>query len=135
HPAYVIYTSGSTGRPKGVVIEQRNLIGLLTWADAAFGRDELTHVLSATSVSFDVSVFEILCPLAVGGTVELVDDLLALAEPPAAAPGWRASLVSGVPSAFAQLLTRGNTTVQARNVVLAGEALTLRAAQDIQAAI
>lgn len=63
HPAYVIYTSGSTGRPKGVVIEHRSVIKLLAWARAEFTAADLATVLASTSLSFDVSVFEIFTPL------------------------------------------------------------------------
>ena len=38
HPAYVIYTSGSTGQPAGVVVPHRNVVNLVLWAVAAFGR-------------------------------------------------------------------------------------------------
>ena len=79
-PAYVIYTSGSTGRPKGVVIEHRSVTGLVGWAGAEFSAGELSRVLAATSLSFDVSVFEIFVPLARGGSVGVVRDLLALAD-------------------------------------------------------
>ncbi|KPA93541.1 non-ribosomal peptide synthase, partial [Pseudomonas asplenii] len=37
HLAYLIYTSGSTGLPKGVMIEHRNTVNFLTWAQEAFG--------------------------------------------------------------------------------------------------
>ncbi|MBI0383263.1 AMP-binding protein, partial [Streptomyces albiflaviniger] len=63
HPAYVIYTSGSTGRPKGVVATHRGVAGLAAWAEAELGRERLTDVVASTSLNFDVSVFEILCPL------------------------------------------------------------------------
>ncbi|WP_199444630.1 AMP-binding protein, partial [Umezawaea beigongshangensis] len=69
--AYVIYTSGSTGRPKGVVIEHRQVVAMVSWAGRVFAGGELDRVLAATSVSFDLSVFEIFAPLSVGGTVVL----------------------------------------------------------------
>jgi amino acid adenylation domain-containing protein len=121
HPAYVIYTSGSTGVPKGVLVPRGNVVALLAWAAGEFGQERLARVLATTSLSFDVSVFEIFAPLVVGGTVVLADDLLALADAPAG--GWRATLASGVPSAFAALLTRGDVDLGAATVALAGEAL------------
>ncbi|HYO12562.1 MAG TPA: amino acid adenylation domain-containing protein, partial [Thermoanaerobaculia bacterium] len=66
--AYLIYTSGSTGRPKGVAIEHRSAAALLDWAAEVFVPEELEGVLAATSVAFDLSVFEIFLPLTRGGT-------------------------------------------------------------------
>jgi non-ribosomal peptide synthetase component F len=99
----VIYTSGSTGRPKGVVVEHRSVVSLVCWARAEFGADELSRVLASTSLSFDVSVFEIFGPLAWGGSIEIVTDLLALAG--GAGPPWQWSLISAVPSALSQVLS------------------------------
>ena len=132
HPAYVIYTSGSTGRPKGVVVEQRSVAGLLSWAADEFGGPDFARVLASTSLNFDVSVFELFAPLASGGGIELVPDLLALADP---ACGREASLVSGVPSAFARLVTEGRPGIRPRTVVLAGEALTAETAASIRQAL
>ncbi|HBL30913.1 MAG TPA: non-ribosomal peptide synthetase, partial [Acidobacteria bacterium] len=56
--AYLIYTSGSTGRPKGVAIEHAAAVRLVAWARAAFSPAERAGVLAATSVNFDLSVFE-----------------------------------------------------------------------------
>jgi len=102
NPAYVIYTSGSTGRPKGVVVSHQNMVDLLSWATAEIGADRLGYVWASTSLSFDVSVFEIFAPLLVGGTVEVVRDLLALADRPHETRVG--SLASGVPSAFSSLI-------------------------------
>ncbi|HEX3792177.1 MAG TPA: non-ribosomal peptide synthase/polyketide synthase, partial [Pseudonocardiaceae bacterium] len=135
HPAYVIYTSGSTGRPKGVVVAQESVVDLVSWARAEFGAGGLGRVVASTSLNFDVSVFEIFCPLLTGGGIEVVHDVLALAEPPAGADSWTASLVSAVPSAFAQVIGEGTAPVDAETVVLAGEALTARAMRDIRAAM
>jgi amino acid adenylation domain-containing protein len=133
HPAYVIYTSGSTGRPKGVLIEHRNLTKLLGWARAEFTAAELSKVLASTSLSFDVSVFEIFTPLICGGSIEVVPDLLALAARGGRA--WRGSLISGVPSAMSEVLSVHGAEASARTVVLAGEALTGRAVTAISAAL
>ncbi|HJT04195.1 MAG TPA: amino acid adenylation domain-containing protein, partial [Pseudonocardiaceae bacterium] len=132
HPAYAIYTSGSTGRPKGVVVTQRSVVDLVGWAAAEFSASGLSRVVASTSLSFDVSVFEIFGPLGTGGCIELVRDVLALGEPGA---GDRvASVVSGVPSALSQGLSHGGGEVQADTVVLAGEALPARVARQIQTA-
>ena len=132
-PAYVIYTSGSTGRPKGVLVEHRNLAGLLCWARAEFTAAELAKVLVSTSLSFDVSVFEIFTPLICGGSIEVVKDLLALADGDGGT--WDGSLISGVPSALSEVLSVHGATASARTVVLAGEALTAPAAAAISAAL
>ncbi|MFE1049497.1 amino acid adenylation domain-containing protein [Streptomyces olivaceus] len=116
-PAYVIYTSGSTGWPKGVVVSRRSMSVFLSWAVRSFGADGLAKVLASTSLSFDVSVFEIFAPLLAGGRIEVVTDLLALAERP-----WSGTLISGVPSVVSALLDAG-TPLDCYLVVLAGEAL------------
>ncbi len=132
HSAYAIYTSGSTGQPKAVVITHQSVVDLVGWAAGEFGRSGLSRVLASTALTFDVSVFEIFCPLLVGGSIELVRDVLALGEPGA---GERvASLISGVPSALSQGLAHGGGAVAADTVVLAGEALSARVAREIQVA-
>ena len=132
-PAYVIYTSGSTGRPKGVVIEHRSLTALLSWARAEFTAHELAKVLASTSLSFDVSVFELFTPLTTGGSIEIVRDLLTLADN--SGRRWQGSLISAVPSALTEVLSVHGASATAESVVLAGEALTARAVTTIRAAL
>ncbi|WP_051856245.1 non-ribosomal peptide synthetase [Streptomyces sp. NRRL B-1347] len=131
HPAYAIYTSGSTGTPKGVVVPHANAVNLALWAAEEFGPQRLARTLCATSLNFDVSVFELFGPLACGGRVEIVRDLLALGE----LPHWEGTLISGVPSAFAGVLSGTPGKVTADTVVLAGEALSAQAASDIRATV
>ncbi|MFG2094578.1 non-ribosomal peptide synthase/polyketide synthase [Streptomyces sp. NPDC048612] len=131
HPAYVIYTSGSTGRPKGVVVTHRSVADLAAWAGARFGPERLTDVVASTSLNFDVSVFELLCPLLCGGSIDVVADLPALADGAGAAPR-RAGLISGVPSVISRLLSRDAGTLTADTVVLAGEALPARTVREIR---
>ncbi|HYR07693.1 MAG TPA: condensation domain-containing protein, partial [Longimicrobium sp.] len=82
--AYLIYTSGSTGIPKGVAIEHESAVALLSWAATVFTAEELSGVLAATSISFDLSVFELFLPLACGGRVIVVENALALPQSAAA---------------------------------------------------
>ncbi len=118
--AYVIYTSGSTGRPKGVAIEHRRAVALLAWAHHTFGVAALRAVLASTSVSFDLSVFELFAPLTCGGCVVLARDALALRE---LGPGIEVTLLNTVPSAAAALLRVGRLPPSVRTVALAGEPL------------
>jgi len=75
--AYVIYTSGSTGTPKGVMVEHRSVMNLIAdWLRRFedFGKAKPFHASLWTSISFDVSVFELFLPLSVGATVNIVPD-------------------------------------------------------------
>ena len=81
-------------------------------------------MLASTSLSFDVSVFEIFAPLVSGGCAEVVGSVLALADG-LGDPG-PGRLISGVPSAISQVLSTSEVSVRAGAVVLAGEPLTPR---------
>jgi len=119
--AYLIYTSGSTGRAKGVAIEHRQAVAMIRWAREVFGQEELAGTVAATSVCFDLSVFEIFLPLAVGGTVIMVENALDLA---ASTLGPIApTLVNTVPSAMAEALRMGALPASVQTVNLAGEPL------------
>ncbi|MFJ1867448.1 amino acid adenylation domain-containing protein [Streptomyces sp. NPDC088097] len=117
--AYVMYTSGSTGKPKGVAITHANVVNGVLRLAAEVGMEQGKRLLAGTSVNFDVSVFEIFTTLTAGGIVEVVRDVLVLGE----RQGWSGSVISTVPSAFAELVDEisGRTTVE--TVVFAGEAL------------
>jgi amino acid adenylation domain-containing protein len=118
--AYLIYTSGSTGRPKGVAIPHRNAVARMRWARQVWSDAELSGVLFATSVCFDLSVFELFAPLSWGGRVVVADDALALSRLPAAG---EVTLVNTVPSAMAELARQRALPASVRTVNLAGEAL------------
>ncbi|MGH3873695.1 MAG: amino acid adenylation domain-containing protein, partial [Pseudonocardiaceae bacterium] len=130
HPAYVIYTSGSTGQPKGVMVSQRNVTDLVEWAVADIGTRRLSRVLASTSLSFDVSVFEVFAPLVAGGSIEIICDLLALVG-----RRWSGSLINAVPSALSNLIGHGGADIDTQMVALAGEALPARVISEIRAAL
>jgi len=68
--AYVIYTSGSTGQPKGVMVEHRNVLSFFLAMDRVLGTEPGVW-LAATSISFDISVLELLWTLTRGFKVVL----------------------------------------------------------------
>ncbi len=67
--AYLIYTSGSTGRPKGVVVSHRSIVNRLEWMRRHFGIGPDDRVAQKTPTVFDVSVWELFCPLIAGATL------------------------------------------------------------------
>ena len=81
--AYVIYTSGSTGTPKGVVVEHRSVVNFFHAMDRAPGCGSSDTLLAVTSVSFDISVLELLWTISRGARVVLLaDQRIALSAPP-----------------------------------------------------
>lgn len=72
--AYVIYTSGSTGKPKGVMVEHRNVVNFFAGMDARLTYKPGEAWLAVTSLSFDISVLELLFTLSRGFKVVLHAD-------------------------------------------------------------
>lgn len=117
--AYVMYTSGSTGKPKGVAITHAGVVNGVLRLASHVGMEPGKRLLAGTSVNFDVSAFEIFTTLACGGVVEVVRDVLVLGE----REGWSGSVISTVPSAFAELVDEISGRTSVETVVFAGEAL------------
>ncbi len=116
--AYIIYTSGSTGKPKGVAIVQRCVVALVAWARSLYRPEELDGVLFSTSASFDISIFEIFCPLCLGGKIVLAENVLQLATLSVAN---EVRFLSGVPSAIAEVVRLKIVPPSVTTVALAGE--------------
>jgi amino acid adenylation domain-containing protein/non-ribosomal peptide synthase protein (TIGR01720 family) len=75
--AYVIYTSGSTGAPKGAMVEHRGMVNHL-WAKVyELGLDAADTVAQTASQCFDISVWQFLAALVVGGRVHILPDEIA----------------------------------------------------------
>ncbi|GIM97614.1 non-ribosomal peptide synthetase [Paractinoplanes toevensis] len=71
--AYAIYTSGSTGQPKGVLVEHGSLAGLLSEMNRIVAPVAGDRVLAATTVTFDISLVELLLPLVAGVECVIAD--------------------------------------------------------------
>jgi amino acid adenylation domain-containing protein len=126
--AYVLYTSGSTGHPKGVGVEHRNVVNLIFCLRTLVQDEDLKGILFCTSLSFDISVYEIFLPLLFGGRMIIADNLLAL---PIIAARDDVRLINTVPSLMAALMTQGWTPHTVRTINLAGEPLPRRLAENI----
>ncbi|HEY0993168.1 MAG TPA: amino acid adenylation domain-containing protein [Kofleriaceae bacterium] len=69
--AYVIYTSGSTGLPKGVMIEHRAAVNTIVDMNQRFGVGPTDRILGLSSLTFDLSVYDIFGALAAGAAIVL----------------------------------------------------------------
>ena len=67
--AYVIFTSGSTGKPKGVVIDHRGAVNTVADINQRLHIGPHDAVLALSSLSFDLSVYDIFGVLGAGGRV------------------------------------------------------------------
>jgi acyl-coenzyme A synthetase/AMP-(fatty) acid ligase len=56
---YVLFTSGSTGVPKGVQISNANLLNTIEWSQKYFDWIENDVIGVATSLNFDISLFDV----------------------------------------------------------------------------
>ncbi|MBW4619917.1 MAG: LLM class flavin-dependent oxidoreductase [Cyanosarcina radialis HA8281-LM2] len=72
--AYQIYTSGSTGKPKGVMVPHRQVVNFFTGMDDSIGKEPTGTWLATTSISFDISVLELLWTLTRGFKVVIGAD-------------------------------------------------------------
>jgi amino acid adenylation domain-containing protein len=70
--AYVIYTSGSTGQPKGVLISHASIAAHCLTVQNYYELDSTDKVLQFASLSFDVSLEQVLPTLIVGATLVMM---------------------------------------------------------------
>ncbi|MBQ2835741.1 MAG: amino acid adenylation domain-containing protein [Clostridia bacterium] len=75
--SYLIYTSGSTGTPKGVMLKQKNLSNFYNAMKDTikYLKDGKLHkIISITTVSFDIFIFETLMSLTKGLTLYMTNE-------------------------------------------------------------
>lgn len=76
--AYVLYTSGSTGNPKGVMVTHRNIRNYIDWAVEFFAINNKDRILGTAPFHFDMSTFDLWCPMKAGATLCLADNTLTM---------------------------------------------------------
>ncbi len=70
--AYVIFTSGSTGTPKGVTLEHKGALNTVRDVNERHGVTARDRVLCLSSLSFDLSVYDVFGVLGAGGAMVLI---------------------------------------------------------------
>ncbi|WP_439373404.1 amino acid adenylation domain-containing protein [Bradyrhizobium sp. DASA03120] len=101
--AYVLFTSGSTGQPKGAMIERSALNNHLMAKIEALTLTRTDCIAQTASHCFDISLWQLLAGLCVGGCIAIVDD--ATVKSPVslldALQEYRLTVVQFVPSMLA----------------------------------
>ena len=72
--AYILFTSGSTGKPKGVMISHGNLTSFFKAMDQKISCNRGDTFFATTSISFDISILELLWPLTRGAQATLLPE-------------------------------------------------------------
>ena len=107
--AYVMYTSGSTGQPKGAMVEGRGMLNHLYAKIEALDLTAADTLAQTASQCFDISVWQFLAALLVGGRVQIYPD--AVAHDAALllqhVERDRVSILETVPSLLRAMLTAG----------------------------
>jgi amino acid adenylation domain-containing protein len=133
--AYLLYTSGSTGLPKGVAVEHRALVNVITAVRALLQATAVDRWLAISTLTFDIASLEILLPLATGACV-IVARTYESKDP------WRmqtllnqsdATMLQATPSTWRMLIDAGWSGSPALRMISAGEALSMRLAQELLA--
>ncbi|PZO15513.1 MAG: hypothetical protein DCF25_13600 [Leptolyngbya foveolarum] len=131
--AYLIYTSGSTGRPKGVMIEHRSVVNFLQSLQQQLALTPADHLLAVTTLSFDISVLELLLPLSVGASVTIASQAMTkdAIQMIAALEQSQSTVMQATPSTWQMLLSAGWRGKADLTILSGGEALSRDLAEQL----
>jgi amino acid adenylation domain-containing protein len=131
--AYVLYTSGSTGKPKGVQIRHRALTNMLIAVSNDLALTGSDVVLATTTISFDISTFEIFAPLIAGAHLVVAPRSVAI-DGKLLAESIRehgVTVLQATPAGWQVLLEAGWEGQAGLKMLTAGEPLTWILAQRL----
>lgn len=126
--AYVIYTSGSTGVPKGVMIEHNSTYSFIRWCQQEFSSSRFDIVYAATSLCFDLSVFEIFYSLSAGKKIRVLKNGLDIEN---YVHTDKNILINTVPSMVDNLLKQNVDLTNVTVINMAGEAVPLHLLKNL----
>jgi non-ribosomal peptide synthetase component F len=137
----MIYTSGTTGQPKGVMIHQRGMVNHLYAKINELGISATDTIAQTASAGFDISIWQFLAGLLVGGRVYIVDKetLLDQEEFLRGMQKERVTILETVPSLLAAFVTmvaarvnhKGDNALRyMRWIIPTGEALPVSLVRD-----
>ncbi|HEY0452972.1 amino acid adenylation domain-containing protein [Actinophytocola sp.] len=109
--AHVLGTSGAVASAGEVVVAHRNVVAMLAWAWETFTWDDTARVPLAADLATTRSVFELWCPLTMGGCV-------VVGAPDE--PGTRPTLVNVTPGELDRLLAADAMPPTAAALTVAG---------------
>lgn len=139
--AYLLYTSGSTGSPKGVMITEANAMSFVDWCRETFDVGETDRFSSHAPFHFDLSVFDLFVCFRSGGTLFLVNSILARLPTHLAgfASERRITVWYSTPSALTLLHTSGALQrydlSSIHTVLFAGEVFPLKHLREVRRAL
>lgn len=129
--AYIIYTSGSTGRPKGVMIQHSNVYSFICWCRTEFASGNFDIAYASTSISFDLSVYELFYPLAAGKKIRIIENGLQISK---YLPGDNNVLINTVPVVVGNLIKEEVNLDNITVMNMAGEPISLHIKENLDLA-
>lgn len=123
---FVIYTSGSTGRPKGCMLENIGIANHLFSKVDLLKMDEGSVICHNSEMHFVGSLWQLLCPLIVGGKLCLCgsEDLKNLEVVVSKAEAHGATVLEVIPSQLKEFLRASPKKIETiETIILTGEKL------------
>lgn len=105
--AYIIFTSGSTGEPKGVEISHKAVVNTILDVNARFSVEPQDHFLLLSSLSFDLSVYDLFGALIIGASVYIIEDQRDISNVDAVLIKEQITIWNSVPSTMNALAKKG----------------------------
>jgi len=124
--AYLIYTSGSTGNPKGVMVPHAALVNFLCSMVERPGMNATDRLLAVTTISFDISILELLLPLITGAhlTIATREQGADANELKRLLAEHNITFMQATPTTWRMLVERGWPGKKDLKILCGGEALT-----------